>query len=954
MATLTPRVPADDVDAAPPQRRRRVTPPGTVLLVAAGGVFTAFLDATIVNTIFPEIEETFRGSSIGALSWVFNAYSIVTAALLIPAGRLADALGRRRVFRIGTVVFTLGSILCAVAPSLEVLVGARVVQAIGGAALIPTSLALVLDAFPGTTRAHGIAMWSAAAAIAAGVGPAVGGVLVELSGWRLAFLVNLPIGVLIYVATGRTIVESRAPGRRIIPDLAGSLILATSIGALVLAITKVNDWGLGSAPLIATAIAALGLLALFVQRTGRHRAPLFDLELFRIPAFSCANLLMVLAAIAYYAYLLCNVLFLTSVWGYSVLEAGLALTPGPFVAAAISRRFAVVTQRHGFTASLVIGASIWGLGVLWMITRVGTEPAFVAEWLPGMVILGVGAGATFPALSGVAIAAAPDASFATSTALNSVARQLGAALGIALLVAIVGTPGPADLAGAFDRGWALAAAMFALVVAGASTVRRVRQLPDAPAEALRAPFVSALAPLTVTAGAGAVGRLSAFFTEATAPRTETVADVLGRAEWFEELPRRAITELAGLATSRVVAPGDPVHVAGDAARHVLVIRSGRVQVATGDGSPMELGRGAVLGMVTALSRTLHADTVVALRETELIVLDREDLFRVSREVPVAGPRLLTMVSRRLAEAQRAPARTASPATVALVPIDLSVDVRAFAARLSDACGRLGSVGLLDGSEREVGPGQRVADVFGPVLARSERDVDRTLLVAGPDPHTPWTAFCLQHADRVLAVATPRTTAIAEPAQLIGCDLVLLGEGTSEPSLREALLPRATHRIGSDPGDLDRLARRLAGRSLGVVLSGGGRGRSPTWASCPSSPPPASKSIASAAAAWAPTSGPCWRPGSRRRRSTPSATTTGSAATPSATGRCRAPRSSAARSWSGCSPPRSARSRGSRTCHGRSTASPSTSARRSSSCIGTATCGAPSARACACPSSRPRA
>lgn len=142
----------------PTTRVRRVTPPGIVLLVAAGGVFTAFVDATIVNTIFPEIQRDFDGSSIGALSWIFNAYSIVTAAFLIPAGRIADVMGRRRVFRIGIAIFTLGSVLCAVAPSLNLLILARIVQALGGALLIPTSLALVLEAYPATSRSHGIAL----------------------------------------------------------------------------------------------------------------------------------------------------------------------------------------------------------------------------------------------------------------------------------------------------------------------------------------------------------------------------------------------------------------------------------------------------------------------------------------------------------------------------------------------------------------------------------------------------------------------------------------------------------------------------------------------------------------------------------------------------------------------------------------------------------------------------
>lgn len=805
--------------AAGGPRRRRVTPPGTVLLIASGGVFTAFLDATIVNTVFPEIARTFQGASISELSWVFNAYSIIIAAFLIPAGRMADLLGRRRGFLIGTVVFTVGSMLCAAAPSLELLVGARALQAVGGALLIPTSLALVLDAYPGTSRARGLALWTAVGAIAAGLGPAVGGLLVEVSGWRLAFLVNLPVGVLIYVATKRRIVESRAPGGRVVPDLLGGAILATSIAALVLAITNVNDWGAASIAFAASVLVWVATTIVFIARTRTHHAPLFELDLFRVPAFSTASLLTVLASAGYFSYLLCNILFLTSVWGYSVLQAGLALTPGPFIAAAVARRSAVLTTRYGFAASVCGGAGVWVVGIAWMITRVGQEPAFLEQWLPGMLILGVGAGVTIPNMSGVALAAAPDVSFGTATALNSVMRQVGAALGIALLVAIVGTPEPARLAEAFDQGWALAAVLFTVVALGGVTLRRVRQQEDAPVEPQRLPPLGSV-PLRVTAGAGAVGRLSAFFAEAAAAKTETVHDVLSRADWFGGLPARAVAELAELAIQGTVIAGAPVYAAGEPAGRIHILRSGRVQLTGEHGEPVEIGRNGVLGAVAALSRTPHAETAVALRDTELISLDREDVFRISREVPVAGPKLLTMVSRRLGDAPAVPSRATSPGTIALVALDPEVGIRDVAAQLSDAFGRLGAAALLDGRERQVTPPESVFDVFGPLLARTERDVERTLLVTAGDLADPWTRFCLQHADRVVAVATPRTPAPAGAEQLRGSDLVLLGEGPAQAELATAIAPRRTQHV-TDPGDVDRLARRLAGRSLGVVLSGGG-------------------------------------------------------------------------------------------------------------------------------------
>src|SRR3954468_8154105 len=210
----------------------RRTPPGKVLGVAAFGAFLAFLDATVVNVAFPDIKASFDHSSVSSLSWVLNAYNIVFASFLIVCGRLTDLLGRRRMFALGTLVFTAASVACAVAPTLEVLIAFRVVQALGAALLVPASLAIVVEAFPEGRRSHAVGLWGASAALAAGLGPPIGGALVGLGGWRLAFLVNLPIGIAAVVSIRRTLVESRAPGRRRLPDIRGSALLAAGLTAL--------------------------------------------------------------------------------------------------------------------------------------------------------------------------------------------------------------------------------------------------------------------------------------------------------------------------------------------------------------------------------------------------------------------------------------------------------------------------------------------------------------------------------------------------------------------------------------------------------------------------------------------------------------------------------------------------------------------------------------------------
>ena len=242
MAT-THAEPAGPSAPAPPAPRRRGPPPRTVLAIASLGAAMAFLDATIVNIAFPDIARSFPSASIASLSWILNAYNIVFAAFLIAAGRLADLVGRRRVFIGGLELFTIASALCAIAWSPGALTAFRVLQALGAALLVPSSLALVLDAFPPDRRRHGVALLSAVAAAAAGLGPSLGGLLVAAGSWRLVFLVNLPIGVAAIVLTRRHLVESRAPGRRRMPDLMGALVLALAIAALVLGVVKGDEWG---------------------------------------------------------------------------------------------------------------------------------------------------------------------------------------------------------------------------------------------------------------------------------------------------------------------------------------------------------------------------------------------------------------------------------------------------------------------------------------------------------------------------------------------------------------------------------------------------------------------------------------------------------------------------------------------------------------------------------------
>ncbi len=408
-----------------------------VLLVTAVAVFMAFLDVTIVNVAFPSIEAAFPEASLADLSWVLNAYNIVFAALLVPAGRLADLLGRRRLFFWGLGIFMGASALCGLAPSVEVLVAARVLQAVGAAVLVPTSLGLLLPEFPPERRASATALWAAVGAVAAATGPSLGGLLIEWADWRLVFFVNLVLGVIAWVPARRLLREIRDPDRAAAPDALGIALFAGGVGLVSLAIVQAPDWGWGSASVLATFAGAAVVLGAFVWRSRVHPHPVLELSLFRVRSFAVGCAGVFVFSLGFYALLLANILFLTSVWGYSTLEAGFAVTPGPLMAALSSALAGRMIDRYGSRASAVPGGLLFALGSVLFATGLGTSPAYVTEFLPATLLTGMGVGLSFAGFSSAAVRELPPARFATGSAISACSRQLGAVLGISVLIAVV-------------------------------------------------------------------------------------------------------------------------------------------------------------------------------------------------------------------------------------------------------------------------------------------------------------------------------------------------------------------------------------------------------------------------------------------------------------------------------------------------------------------------------------
>jgi EmrB/QacA subfamily drug resistance transporter len=393
------------------------------------------------------------------VSWVLDAYFIVFAALLVPAGALADRYGRKRLFLAGVAAFVLASALCALAPSWQALVAARVLQAAAAAVLTPASLALVLAAFPQRERAAAVAAWSAWAALAAASGPPLGGALVELAGWRWIFLVNLPLGAVLIALGLRVLDESRDEQAPALPDLVGAALAALSLGLLAFGIVEGNAPMLGGAALPG---------ALLVHRCIRHARPVVDPALLRIPSFRHGSLGALVFSAALFAVILGNVLFLTGVWGYTVLEAGLAAVPGALAATIVARPAGRIADRFGHRAVIVPGTLLFAAGALGL-RAVTTEPDFLGAWLPWTVTSGLGIGMALPMLSAAAVSDVEPERFGVASAVSSAFRQIGAVVGTALLVAIVGDPrtladgmARADRAYLFASLGSLAAAAIAL------------------------------------------------------------------------------------------------------------------------------------------------------------------------------------------------------------------------------------------------------------------------------------------------------------------------------------------------------------------------------------------------------------------------------------------------------------------------------------------------------------
>jgi EmrB/QacA subfamily drug resistance transporter len=447
-------------------------------LLAAGAAFLAMFDATVVNLVVPALARSYPAVPVPDLTWIITLYAVTFAALLAPAGRLADVVGRRALFLAGSGIFTAASLACAVSVNVPMLLVARGVQGAGAAAMVPASLSILLGCLSPERRPAAVGMWGAASAIAAAIGPSGGGALIFALGWRSVFYVNVPLGLAL-MATALAAVQPGSTAASRWPDLPGTVMLGAGVGGIVFGLAQGQDWGWTSARTATVLAAGAVVLAAALYRSARSPVPAVEISLWRTRRFAIANLTSLLYGIMLFPWLLVGVLFLTQVWGYSVLQAGLAQSPGAVTAAITALGSSRLIARYGPQAAVVGGTLILVVAVVWISLGLTVQPHPFSFWIPTGLLVGVGTGAlAVGTASAGALSVAPDR-FAGAVGLNTAGRQVGGALGVAALVAIL--PAHArPVLGDFRHVYEFCGAVAFLTIAAGGALARARPPADSP------------------------------------------------------------------------------------------------------------------------------------------------------------------------------------------------------------------------------------------------------------------------------------------------------------------------------------------------------------------------------------------------------------------------------------------------------------------------------------------
>jgi EmrB/QacA subfamily drug resistance transporter len=456
------------------------------LVAVAFGLFMIMLDNTIVNVALPSIQRDL-GIGISELEWVFNGYALTFGVLMLTGGKLADLFGRRRIFIVGLVVFTVASLLCGLAASAGWLIGARVLQGVGSALMNPATLSIITATFPPRQRGMAIGIWAGVAAMALAIGPLVGGLITQHISWHWIFFINVPVGVIAIVVARLVITETRDTSHEQRLDLPGLLSSGIGLFALTYALIEANTYGWTSGRILGLFVLAAVALAIFVLLELRQRVPMLDLSLFKNGTFAGANGVMLLVGLAMFGVFFYNSLFIQNIMGYSAVETGATFLPMTGLIILIAPLAGKFSDQIGSRWLMGPGMVLLSIS-LFIFSRLDAGSNFW-DLFPGLIVGGLGMGLVMtPATAAAMGSVAVDKAGVGSAVLNSM-RQVGGSLGIAVMGAIVasqahGAPGTPAAAEGFVRGFHYAlevAAVIALAgaVVAVATVRKYRQ-PEAP------------------------------------------------------------------------------------------------------------------------------------------------------------------------------------------------------------------------------------------------------------------------------------------------------------------------------------------------------------------------------------------------------------------------------------------------------------------------------------------
>jgi EmrB/QacA subfamily drug resistance transporter len=463
------------------------------LYVLCVGMLMIVLDATIVNVALPSIQADL-GFSQSNLAWVVNAYLIAFGGLLLLAGRIGDLIGQRRVFMIGLGVFTVASLLCAIAPSQELLIGARFVQGVGGALTSAVILGMIVTMFPEPReQAKAIGVYGFVASAGGSIGLLAGGALTEAINWHWIFFINLPVGVATAFFALRLIDGRPGIARGQGADIPGAVLLTGGLMLGVYTILEVGEQGWGSTRTLTLGAASLALLAAFITRQARVASPLMPLRLFRSRQVAGANVVQALLVVGMFGMFFLGALYLQQILGYDPLAVGLAFLPATIVMGVMSLRFSgPLNMRFGPLRTLLAALVAIGAGLL-LFAQTPVDGSYVADVLPAMVLIGFGAGLGFPALMGMAMSGATPSDAGLASGLVNTSVQVGGAIGLAVLATLAGertdgllAEGTAHAA-ALNAGYHLAYLIGALLVGVAIVIALtiLRTPREAPAPALQ-------------------------------------------------------------------------------------------------------------------------------------------------------------------------------------------------------------------------------------------------------------------------------------------------------------------------------------------------------------------------------------------------------------------------------------------------------------------------------------